>query len=89
MPYKDPTVRRNFQRQYKRRRRAELAHPLRGYRAYVCVRFPNLNVGLASFVGGFLITDRPDVQAQVERHPEYARFIFPLLIDTSCIPTDE
>jgi hypothetical protein len=52
------------------------------------VRFPALNVGLASFDGGFLITARRDIQAQVERHPEYGRFIFPLALDLSLTDMD-
>jgi hypothetical protein len=89
MPYKDIERRRACSRDSKRRSRAQLAHPLRNFRAYVCVRFPQLNVGLASFDGGFLITDRRDVQDQIGRHPEYGRFIFPLCIDMTLNSEDE
>jgi len=83
VPYKDPEKRRQFQREYKRRQRQTLKKikPFLGFRAYVCPRFPGLGVGLAHVDGGLLITNRPAVQAQVERHPEYGRHIFPLALD--------
>ncbi len=90
MPYADPDKRREFHRRYKRKWRALRAKisPLEGFKVYVCPRFPGLGVGLAQFVGGFLITNRPDVQAQVERHPEFGKFIFPLLMDLALAPTE-
>ncbi len=84
MPYKDPEMRRRCSRESKRRARARQAHPFHRFRIYLCVRFPNLNIGLVSFDGGFLIVDvvaRPDIKAQVERHPEFGVRIFPLSID--------
>jgi hypothetical protein len=89
MPYKDPEKRRACSRDSKRRSRARLAHPLRNFRAYVCMRFPQLNIGITNFNGGFLITDRRDVQDQIGRHPEFGRFIFPLCIDMTLNSEDE
>ena len=88
MPYKDPAVRRDFQRQYKRKWRAKQAkiHPLLGFKIYVCPRFPFFWVGRTQFIGGFLVTDNPEVQAEVEAHHEFARFIFPLALDLTCTP---
>jgi len=91
MPYADPERRRQFHREYKRRWRKaqEKINPIRGFKVYVCPRFPGLNVGLANFDGGFLITNRPDVQAQVERHPEYGRCIFSVALDLSGSLTED
>jgi hypothetical protein len=91
VPYKDPEKRRQFQKEYKRKWRAAQAknHPFKGVKVYLCARFPSLNVGLASFDGGFLITGRRDVQLQVERHPEFGRFIIPLAVDLTPIHEDE
>lgn len=85
MPYKDPVRRRQFQREYKRqwRQRRGKIHPLQGFKIYICPRFPRLTVGLAYFDAGFLITDNADVQAQVERHPEFGWHIFALALDLS------
>ena len=80
MPYKDPEKRRRFHKEYKRRwRRAqEIIDPLRGVRIYLCVRFPTLHIpGATSSFNSFLITGDPQIQAQVEEHPEYAVTIFP------------
>ena len=59
VPYADPEKRRQFQRQYKRkwRKTQKKINPFRGFKAYVCPRFPGLGVGLAHFDGGFLITN--------------------------------
>lgn len=89
MPYADPERRRAFHRAYKRRRRAEQAHPLAAFKIYICPRFPGLGVSGARFDNGFLITNRPDVQRQVERHPEFGRFIFPLALDLTCTPKED
>ena len=91
MPYKDPERRKEFHRKYKRQWRAAQVkkHPLLGVKIYLCPRFPGLNVGLANFDGGFLITARRDIQAQVERHPEFGRFIFPIALDLTCTATED
>lgn len=91
MPYKDPEKRRQFQREYKRKWRKDQKkiNPLRAFKAYVCPRFPGVSVGLASFVGGFLITDRPAVQRQIERNPEFGVHIFPLALDLTLTTTEE
>jgi hypothetical protein len=89
MPYADPEKRRQFHKQYKRRwRRAqEKIDPLRGVRIYLCLRFPGLHIpGTTSFYNGFLITDDPQVQAQVEAHELFAKHIFPLALDLTCTP---
>jgi hypothetical protein len=85
VPYADPEKRRQFQRQYKRKRRKaqEKINPLRGFRVYICPRFPFLWAGKGQFNCGFLITDNPEIQSQVERYSEFARHIFPLALDLS------
>ena len=91
MPYADPERRRKFHREYKRRtRKAQTKnHPLQGFKIYVCVRFPFLWMTLEQFNGGFLITNNPETQAEVEAHREFAKLIFPLAIDLTCIPTED
>jgi len=85
MPYADPEKRRDFQRRYKKKWRAKQTkiHPLQGFKIYICPRFPYLWVGQSQFNGGFLITDSAKVQAEVERHHSFAKFVFPLSIDLS------
>jgi hypothetical protein len=91
MPFKDPEKRRQFQREYKRkwRKAQEKIHPLEGFRIFICPRFPGLNIGLSSFEGGFIISNRNDVIEQVLRHPEYGRFIFGLAQDLTCLTEDK
>jgi hypothetical protein len=73
MPYKDPERRREFQREYKRkwRKAQEKINPLCGFKIYICPRFPYLRVGRDQFRESFLITDSPETQGEVERHPEF------------------
>jgi len=87
MPYKDPEKRRQFQKEYKRKWRKAQAriNPLKGFKIYLCVRFPNLRVAPGYFTDGFLITNRPDIQAAVERDPEFGRNIFPLALDLNLV----
>jgi len=88
MPYADVEKRRRFQRRYKkawRHRQVAKLNPLRAFKVYVCPRFPFLRVGRAQFDAGFLITDRFEVQAEVEQHREFGKFIFPLALDLDLI----
>lgn len=87
MPYADPDKRRRYNSLYKSRWRKERAKKIPGVRIFICPRFPSLNVGLANFDGGFLITSEKDVIDQVLRHPEYMRFIFPVAVDSDLTPT--
>jgi len=89
MPYADPEKRRQFQRAYKRkwRKKQEKINPLRGFKIYVCPRFPFLWVGREQFNSGFLITNNPETQAAVSVHNYFAKHIFPVLVDTDCTPT--
>ena len=91
MPYKDPTVRREFQRRYKRSWRAKQAkiNPLRAFKIYLCVRIPDLRMPGASFRDSFLITADYETQSRVERHREFGRSIFPLALDLTCIPKED
>ena len=41
------------------------------------------------FDNGFLITNDPGIQAEVERHREFGKFIFPLSLDLTCTPTED
>ena len=85
MPYADPERRRQFQRQYKRKWRAKQAkiHPLLGFKIYICPRFPFFRLARVCFDNGFLITSDVAVQAQVEAHHEFGKFIFPIALDLS------
>lgn len=91
MPYANPEKRRQFQREYKRkwRKTQEKINPLRAFRVYICPRFPYLWVGRVQFNGGFLITDNPEVQAEVEAHHAFAQFVFPLALDLTCAPAED
>jgi hypothetical protein len=91
MPYADVEKRRQFQREYKRRWRKaqEKINPLRAFRVYICPRFPFFRLARVSFDNGFLITRDVAVQAEVERHHEFSRFIFPLAMDLTCTPTED
>jgi hypothetical protein len=94
LPYKNPEKRRQFDREYKQKiRKAQgKISPLRAFKIYLCVRFPNLHLpGGTYFYNGFLITDDPTVQAQAERHPEFGRHIFPLALDLepTWFPTED
>lgn len=87
MPYADPARRRQCQRESKARQRRRLAkiRPLLGIKVYVCPRFPFLRVGRAQFDAGFLITDRYEIQVEVEQHPAFGKFIFPIALDLDLI----
>jgi len=91
MPYKDPEKRRQFQREYKPklRKAQEKINPLRAFRVYICPRFPYLRLGREQFRDGFLITDDPEVQAEVKRHEAFGKFIFPIALDLTYTPTDD
>lgn len=90
MPYKDPEKRRTFHREYKRRRRAELAHPLTKFRVYICPQIPFLRVGPGiSFENGFFVTDCPESQNMVEANREFGRHIFPLALDLTRTSTED
>jgi len=91
MPYKDVERRRQFQREYKRkwRKAQEKINPLRMFKIYICLRWPHLWVGRDQFRDSFLITDNRELQAQIEAHPAFAKFVFPLALDLTCTPTEE
>lgn len=84
MPYKDPMERKNYQREYKRRWRLAREHPFRKFRVYISPRYPSLRLGPElDFVGGFLVTDKLEAQARIERHPEFMRHVFKIAMDFS------
>jgi len=91
MPLKDVEKRRHFQRQYKRKWRAKQAkiRPLMGFKVFLCLRFPTFHVAGTSFFNGFLITDDPEVQADVVAHELFGKDIFALAIDFTCAPTED
>jgi hypothetical protein len=91
VPYADPERRRQFQREYKRKRRKEQEkiNPLRGFKIYICLRFAYIWVGREQFNGGFLITNNPETQTKVEAHSYFAKFIFPLALDLTCGPAKD
>jgi len=91
MPYKDIERRRQFQREYKRkwRKAQEKINPLRAFKIYLCLQLPNLRMPGASFRDSFLITGNREIQARVERHPGFGKFIFSLALDLTCTPTED
>ena len=80
MPYKDLEKRRIYQREYKRRLRAQqrLVHPgqTRVRKAYICLRVPHLRFQGLVFQEDWFISDNPDEHAIIEQHPSYGREIF-------------
>ncbi len=91
MPFSDPEKRRQYNTRYKQRVRKARAkiHPLLGFKIYICPRFPNLRMARVCFDNGFLITNDTGIQAEVERHREFGKFIFPLSLDLTCTPREE
>jgi hypothetical protein len=81
VPYKDLEKRRVYQREYKRRLRAQQGLTSRGQtqvrKAYICLKFPQLRLlpGIV-FLNGWLVTDDLEVQARIEQDPDYGRHIF-------------
>lgn len=81
VPYKDLEQRRRYDRDYKRRLRAQQGLTSRGQtpvrKAYICLQFPQLRLlpGIV-FLNGWLVTDQPEVQASIEQDPEYGKHIF-------------
>jgi hypothetical protein len=80
LPYKDPEARRRYDREYKRRLRAQRGLTSRSPspvpKAYICLKFPHLRLPGIVFRDGWFITDNPFEQATLEQHPEYGRHIF-------------
>jgi hypothetical protein len=84
LPYKDPQKQKSYQREYKRRWRLAREHPFRKFRVYISPRYPSLRLGPGlDFVGGFLVTDKLEAQARIERHPEFMRRFFKIAMDFS------
>jgi hypothetical protein len=80
MPYKDPEKRRQYDRDYKQRRRAQQAltkaGPIPGRKAYLCFKRPHLRWGGIVFVDGWFITADPEEQATIEANELYGKEIF-------------
>jgi hypothetical protein len=91
VPYKDPERRRQFQKEYKRkwRKAQEKINPLRAFTVYICPRFPFLWMTKEQFVNGLLVTSSRATQIEIEAHRDFGKFIFPLLIDITCTPTED
>jgi len=81
VPYKDLEQKRRYDREYKRRLRAQQDLTSRGqtpgHKAYICLKFPQLRLrpGIV-FLDGWFVTDDPEQQALIEQHPEYGKHIF-------------
>lgn len=79
-PYKDLETRRRYDREYKRRLRAQtgLTKPrlTRRRKANICFGFPGLRIHDLAFRDGWLITDNPEEQAIIEQDPDYGKHIF-------------
>jgi hypothetical protein len=91
MPYADVEKRRAFHRRYKRewRKRQAGRQRLLGYKIFLCMRYPNFHIAGTSFYNSFLITDDPEVQADVVAHELFGKDIFALAIDFTCAPTED
>ena len=80
MPYKDPEVRRRYDREYKQRLRAQqgLIKPGQtpGRKAYICLKFPHLRLLGIAFRDGWFVTDDPEEQARIEEDQAYGKQIF-------------
>ena len=80
MPYKDPEERRRYDREYKRRLRGQKGLTNSGQtpvrKAYICLRFPQLQLPRMLFHDGWFVSDNPDQQAIIEQHPSYGSEIF-------------
>jgi hypothetical protein len=81
VPYKDLEQRRRYDREYKRRLRAQQGLTRRSQtpvrKAYICLKVPQLRLlpGIV-FVDGWLVTDDLEVQGRIEQDPAYGRHIF-------------
>ena len=80
MPYKDLEERRRYDREYKRRLRAQQGLTSLGQtpvrKAYICLKVPPLRLPGMVFQDGWLISDNPEEQAIIEQHQSYGREIF-------------
>jgi len=80
VPYKDPETRRRYDREYKRRLRAQqgLIKPGQtpGRKAYICLKFPHLRLSGLVFRDGWFVTDNPEQQARIEQDQAYGKQIF-------------
>ena len=80
MPYKDLEKRRRYDREYKRRLRAQqgLTKPgqTRLRKAYICLKVPHLRLSVIAFRDGWVVTDDPEEQARIEQDPLYGSAIF-------------
>ena len=87
MPFADPKKRREYNTQYKRRRRQGKTKSTSQFRAYISPHIPFLRVGVGlQFENGFLITDRREAQVMIEGHARFGKHIFRISLDLSGIP---
>jgi hypothetical protein len=86
LPYSDPEVRRRYDREYKRRLRAQkrLTNPDQTpvRKAYICLKVPHLRLPGIAFRDGWFITDNPEEQDSIEQGPFYGRDIFSWRLDS-------
>ena len=72
MPYKDPNKRAEYQRNYKAKNK-----PGSPRKCYICPEFPSLCVKSGVwFHNGFLVTNDLELQARIEAHEGYGKYIF-------------
>jgi hypothetical protein len=80
MPHKDPEKRRRYQREYKRRQRAQerLYSPRqsRVVKAYICWRVPNYRLPDITFKNCLFVTADPEEQARIETDGLYGVDVF-------------
>jgi len=86
MPYKDPEKRRTYQREYKRRLRANegltSTCQTQTVRAYICFKAPQLRLPGIAFKFGLFVTDQLEEQAMIENDELYGKEIFRLILDS-------
>ena len=80
MPYKDPEVRRRYDREYKQQLRNQRGlikpGPTPWRKAYICFNRPHLRLWGIAFADGWFITDDPEKQATIEENELYGKEIF-------------
>jgi len=81
-----PGSRRRYDREYKPRLRGHKGVTNSGQtpvrKAYICFRFPELELRRIAFRNGWFVTDNPEEQARIEQKPLYGIEIFSWRLDS-------
>jgi hypothetical protein len=80
VPSKGPETKKRYDREYKRRLRAQqgLTKPgqTRGWKGYICLKVPHLRLSGLAFRDGWFIAADPQEQAAIEQDQADGQFIF-------------